>query len=54
MLLLFDSVYQAKEFGAEEVEASWVLEDNVAMRQPLDDYNFKATDQYAIFERAIS
>jgi len=53
MSLLFDSFRVAKRFGAREIEASWILEDNQPMVQPLEDQNFQVTDHYVIFERAL-
>jgi hypothetical protein len=53
MSLLFDSFRVTKRFGAKEIEASWILEDNQPMVQPLEDQNFQVTDHYAIFERAL-
>jgi hypothetical protein len=51
--LLVDSFKVAKAFGAREIEASWILEDNVPMVQPLEDQGFAVTDHYAIYERAV-
>lgn len=51
--MLFDSIRQAKQFGAKEVEASWILEDNYPMAKPLEDHGFKITDNYVIYERPI-
>ncbi len=53
IMLLYDSFRVAQRFKAEEYEASWVLEDNVAMAQPLEDQGFLVTDHYQIFEKAI-
>jgi hypothetical protein len=53
VLLLWDSLRVAKEFGANEVEASWILEDNIPMVKPLEDYNFKVTDTYMLYEKAL-
>jgi hypothetical protein len=51
--LLVDSFRVAKRFGAKEIEASWILEDNRPMVQPLEDQDFQVTDHYAIFERTL-
>jgi GNAT superfamily N-acetyltransferase len=51
-LLLYDGLRVAKEFGAREVEASWVLEDNIPMIKPLEDYHFTVTDRYMLYEKA--
>jgi hypothetical protein len=53
MALLFDSFKVAKKFGAKEIEASWILEDNRPMVQPLEDQNFHITDTYVIYEKAV-
>ncbi len=49
-LLLYDSLRVAREFGAREVEASWILEDNLPMVKPLEDYHFNVTDRYMLYE----
>jgi hypothetical protein len=51
--LLVDSFKVAKAFGAKEIEASWILEDNVPMVQPLEHQGFSITDHYGIYERAV-
>jgi hypothetical protein len=51
--LLVDSFKVAKAFGAREIEASWILEDNVPIIQPMVDQGFSVTDHYAIYERAV-
>jgi GNAT superfamily N-acetyltransferase len=53
ILLLYDAFQVAEKFGAQEMEASWILEDNVAMVRPLEDYAFQITDHYVIFEGAV-
>ena len=52
--LLYDTMRMARKFGAKEVEASWILEDNRPMVKPLEDYDFKVTDSYVIYERPIA
>ena len=47
------TVSAARKFGAKEIEASWVLEDNRSIVQPLEDQGFLVTDTYGIYERAI-
>ena len=51
--MLVDSFKVAKTFGAREIEASWILEDNVAIIKPMEDQGFSITDHYAIYERAV-
>jgi hypothetical protein len=53
ILLLFDSMQVAKRFGAQEMEASWILEDNLPMVQPLIANGFTRTDRYVILEKAV-
>lgn len=53
ILLLFDTIRMARQFGATEIEGSWVLEDNPAMYRPLEDHGFKVTDRYVIFEKEL-
>jgi hypothetical protein len=53
-LLLYDALHVSKSFGAKEVEASWVLEDNVPMVKPLEDYHFAVTDRYLLYEKGLA
>lgn len=53
MLLLFDVMRMARQFGAREAEGSWVSEDNPAIWRPLEDHGFQITDRYVIFEKGL-
>jgi hypothetical protein len=53
MILLYDSFRVAREFGAQEFEGSWILEDNRAMVKPMEDWNMTLTDKYVIMEKPI-
>jgi len=52
-MLLFDAMRMARTFGAQEVEGSWISEDNPAMCKPMEDHGFQVTDRYVIFERPL-
>jgi len=53
-MLLFDGMRMARKFGAQEVEGSWVSEDNPAMCKPMEDHGFQITDRYVIYERPLA
>jgi len=53
IMLLFDSFAVGRKFGAKEMEASWILEDNQAMVAPLEANDFTVTDRYVILEKSI-
>jgi hypothetical protein len=40
--------------GVKRGEFSWVLEDNVAMRKPLDRFGFQVTKTYRIYEGSVA
>jgi hypothetical protein len=53
MILLYDSFRVARQFGAQEFEGSWILEDNRAMVKPMEDWGMTLTDKYVIFEKPV-
>lgn len=53
-LFFHEAVRRAIEWGSPGCEASWVLEENQAMRQPLEALGGRAYRRWRIFERAIA
>ena len=53
-VFLHEAVRRAIEWGSPGCEASWVLEENQAMRQPLEALGGSAYRRWRIFERAIA
>jgi hypothetical protein len=53
IMLLFDSFAVGRKFGAKEMEASWILEDNQPIVTPLEANDFIVTDRYVILEKSI-
>jgi GNAT superfamily N-acetyltransferase len=53
--LLYLKIWQnGLRHGLKGGEFSWILEDNVAMRKPLDRFGFEVTKTYRIYEGATS
>jgi hypothetical protein len=52
-LVLHEAVRRAVEWGSPGAEASWVLEDNLAMRRPLESMGGYVHRRWRIFERAL-
>jgi hypothetical protein len=53
-VFLHESVRRAIAFGSPGAEASWVLEENQAMRQPLEAIGGRVYRRWRIFERATA
>ena len=45
---------RAIAFGSPGAEASWVLEENQSMRQPIEQIGGRVYRRWRIFERAIA
>jgi hypothetical protein len=52
-VLLIEGLRVGMEAGVTESEASWILEDNVAMCRVLEAIGGKVYKRYRIYERAI-
>ena len=53
-VFMHESLRRAIAYGSTGAEASWVLEDNQAMRQPIDAWGGRVYRKWRIYERAIS
>jgi len=53
-LFAYEAARRALEIGTEGVEASWILDDNAALRAPLDAMGLEAYKRWRIYERAIT
>lgn len=53
-LMLHEAMRRGKAIGALSGEASWVLEDNTALRRPLESLGMPATRRWRIYEKSIS
>jgi hypothetical protein len=45
---------RGKEFGGTEAEASWILEDNTKLTNPLDALGAKEYRRWRLYDRAIA
>jgi hypothetical protein len=52
-LFMHEAARRAIAFGSPGAEASWILEDNLAMRQPLEAFGGRVYRRWRIFERPI-
>ena len=52
-LFMHEAARRALAYGSTGAEASWVLEDNQAMRQPIESFGGRVYRRWRIFERAI-
>lgn len=52
-LFAYEAARRAEEIGFEGAEASWILEDNDALRAPLEAMDLRAYKRWRIFEKAI-
>jgi GNAT superfamily N-acetyltransferase len=53
-VFMHEAARRAIEFGSPGSEASWVLEDNLAMRQPIEAFGGRVYRRWRIFERAVA
>jgi hypothetical protein len=53
-LFLYEATRRAIAYGSTGAEASWVLEDNTAMRQPIESLGGRIYRRWKIFERPIA
>ncbi|MGH7678159.1 MAG: N-acetyltransferase [Gemmatimonadaceae bacterium] len=53
-VFLHESVRRAIAYGSPGAEASWILEDNLAMRQPLESFGGRVYRRWRIFERDVA
>ncbi len=52
-LFAYEAARRAREIGFEGAEASWILEDNEALRAPLEAMGLQVHKRWRIYERAI-
>lgn len=52
-LFAYEAARRAEEIGFEGAEASWILEDNDALRAPLEAMDLEAYKRWRIYEKAI-
>ncbi len=52
-LFAYEAARRAEEIGFEGAEASWILEDNDALRAPLEAMDLRAYKRWRIFEKDI-
>jgi len=53
-VFMHESLRRAVAYGSPGAEASWILEDNTAMRQPLDAMGGRVYRKWRIYERALT
>ena len=53
-LLLHEAIRRGLAWGASGAEASWVLEDNVLMRQPLESMGGFVHRRWRVFDRPLA
>ena len=53
-VMLFEGLQTGFRMGLRAAEASWILEDNVAMRRMLEVFGAKAYKTYRIYDRPVS
>jgi hypothetical protein len=52
-LFMNEAARRAIAYGSPGAEASWILEDNQAMRQPIESFGGRIYRRWKIFERPI-
>lgn len=52
-VFMHESLRRAVAYGSTGAEASWILEDNAAMRQPIDAWGGRVYRKWRIYERAL-
>ncbi len=52
-LLLWELVQRAREIGGERGEASWILDDNAALRGPIESLGLEPYRRWRIYEKEI-
>lgn len=52
-LFMHEATRRALAYGSPGAEASWVLEDNTAMRQPIESFGGRIYRRWRIFERSL-
>lgn len=52
-LFMYEAARRAIAFGSPGAEASWILEDNHAMRQPLESFGGRVYRRWRIYERPL-
>jgi hypothetical protein len=53
-LFLHEAARRAIEFGSPGAEASWILEDNMAMRQPIEAIGGRVYRRWRVFEQPLA
>jgi GNAT superfamily N-acetyltransferase len=53
-VFMHEAARRARAYGSPGAEASWVLEENQAMRQPLEAFGGRVYRRWRIFDRAIA
>lgn len=53
-VFMHESLRRAVEYGSTGAEASWILEDNQAMRQPIDAWGGRVYRKWRIYERSLA
>ena len=53
-VFMFEAARRAMVWGSPGAEASWILEDNQSMRQPLESFGGRVYRRWRIYERAIA
>src|SRR5205814_2764702 len=53
-LFMYEAVRRAIAYGSPGAEASWILEDNQSMRQPIEAFGGRVYRRWRIFERAVT
>lgn len=53
-LFAFEMIRRGREVGGEGVEASWILEDNEALRAPLEALGLQPYRRWRIYEKGLS
>lgn len=53
-VFMHEAARRALAYGSPGAEASWVLEDNVAMRQPIEAFGGRVYRRWRLFERPIT
>ena len=53
-LFMNETARRAKAYGVTGGEASWILEDNQQMRQPIETWGGRVYRRWRLFERPIA
>ena len=53
-VFMHEAARRAVAFGSPGAEASWILEDNQSMRQPIEAFGGRVYRRWRIFERAVA